>query len=287
MLCGKPFKPNYDSRNRDPPHALDEDGYIKRMSWCDLPSDVIMTKGLYKFVQTGSIRSARMSLAISTQSKALKEEFWHQNVLLELITPFKSVFYDIACYLTGVFRSQYWLLTVSEQKRSKNSCETGLTKTGRTYVLVNKEIEAEIADDEWWAANQHMLLLERRDGEALPQKINGPESYINPKFEEMMEVEDTEMRQNAWMVSKWLRWRLVCVPLTKQWYCNIMKQCYIRRWWWLILGTDEDRRRCLWACLSSVHEARWLAGLENKMYFIVNDTWFVYYMSRPHYPWLP
>tara|TARA_R110002060_G_scaffold47091_7_gene58217 strand:+ start:2030 stop:2158 length:129 start_codon:yes stop_codon:yes gene_type:complete len=42
-----------------------------------------------------------------------------------------------------------------------------------------------------------MLLLERRDGEALPQKINGPESYINPKFEEMMEVEDTEMRQNA------------------------------------------------------------------------------------------
>ena len=75
MLCGKPFKPNYDSRNRDLPHALDEDGYIKRMSWCDLPSDVIMTKGLYKFVQTASIRSARMSLAISTQSQALKEEF--------------------------------------------------------------------------------------------------------------------------------------------------------------------------------------------------------------------
>ncbi|PVH76781.1 hypothetical protein DL98DRAFT_574210 [Cadophora sp. DSE1049] len=133
MLCGKHFKPSYSLRDRDLPHVLDMDGYIKRISWCDIPAGVSLAKGLYKFVQT--FRNRR-----------------------------------------GVERI----------------VETGLTKDGRTYVLVNEEIEAEMDDDKWWAENQNMLHLERKDGNVLPQKIKGPESHINPEFDGMMREENSE-----------------------------------------------------------------------------------------------
>lgn len=50
--------------------------------------------------------------------------------------------------------------------------ETGLTKDGRTFVLVNEEIEAEMDDDKWWAENQNMIRLERRDGMILPYNVH-------------------------------------------------------------------------------------------------------------------
>ncbi|KAH7355147.1 hypothetical protein BKA65DRAFT_497763, partial [Rhexocercosporidium sp. MPI-PUGE-AT-0058] len=109
MFQGKPYKPNYEARDRDLPHVLYPNGNIERLMWSEVPENVQLAKRPYKFVQA--------------------------------------------------FRNK---------KGEEKIIETGLTKDGRTFVLVNEEIEAEMDEDKWWAENQNMIPLERRNGIILP-----------------------------------------------------------------------------------------------------------------------
>ncbi|KAG4431878.1 hypothetical protein IFR05_012637 [Cadophora sp. M221] len=123
MFQGKPYKPNYELRDRDLPYILTSDGYIKRVMWCDVPQNIHLAKQPYKF-------------------------FRNRNGEERLI-------------------------------------ETGLTKDGRTFVLVNEEIEVEMDDDKWWYENQNMIQLERRDGMIIPRCIRQEHDTINEEVKDL------------------------------------------------------------------------------------------------------
>ncbi|KAK0119659.1 hypothetical protein ONS95_011096 [Cadophora gregata] len=172
MRCGKHVKLSYNLRDRDLPHVLDKDGFIKRISWYDIPADVNLGNRPYKFVQTVGPRiCSEAPFGHRTMESASKEESGSGGDLL-MASPFRN------------------------RQGSEKLVETGLTKDGRTYVLVNKEIEAEMDEDKWWAENQNMLLLERRDGKIVPCQIKDPKFLIGPKFNRAVSEEDGEEKQD-------------------------------------------------------------------------------------------
>ncbi|KAH6723065.1 hypothetical protein BKA61DRAFT_565719 [Leptodontidium sp. MPI-SDFR-AT-0119] len=172
MFQGKPYKPNYELRDRDLPYILTPDGYIKRVMWCDVPEHVHLAKRPYKFVQTTSELATGLGDVNADFGDYRPRSFGN---IPESLLAFR-------CTNTVLFPQ------FRNKKGEERMIETGLTKEGSTFVLVNEEIEAEMDEDKWWVENQNMIQLGRRDGMILPRCARKEQDIIVEEAEDSEEL---------------------------------------------------------------------------------------------------